>query len=94
MTNFEQGSVFASAPTPMGALNRDPNYSPLWQMIKATWAAGSAPRTLKSEAEVLSAAERGQARLEATRVVLNCPIVHRGPQAGGLPGVSLGRAMP
>lgn len=94
VTNFEQGSVFASAPLPVGALNRDANYSPLWQMIKVTWADGSARRTLKSEEEVLSAAEKGQARLEATRVVLNCPIVHRGPQTGGLPGVSLSRAVP
>ena len=44
--------------------------------------------TLKSEEAVLAAAERGAVVLASTRVVLNCPIVHRGPK-GALPGVSL-----
>jgi hypothetical protein len=89
VTNFKQESIFASAPFPMGSASRDTAYSPLWQMVKVTWAAGKAAQTLKSEEAVLAAVESGAVTLELTRVVLNCPIVHRGPK-GALPGVSLG----
>jgi len=88
VTNFPQESIFASAPYPMGSASRDTAYSPLWQMVKVTWAAGHAPQTLTSEEAVLAAADRGAVTLEATRVVLNCPVVHRGAK-GALPGVSL-----
>lgn len=88
VTNFEQASVFASAPLPMGPSSRDRAYSPLWRMVTVTWAAGHTPRRLTSEEQVLAAAETGAVRLEATNVVLNCPIVHRGPR-GGLEGVVL-----
>lgn len=88
VVNFAQGSVFASAPAPMGATNRDRNYSPLWQQVNVTWRAHSTPRVLKSEEEVLAAADQGAVELAATRVVLNCPIVHRG-LLGGLPGVTV-----
>ena len=88
VTNFKQASIFASAPQPMGHLNRDLAYSPLWRMVTVTWAAGRTPRMLTSEDQVLAAAEAGSVRIEATDVVLNCPIVHRGAK-GGLPGVSL-----
>ncbi len=94
ITNFEQASVFASAPTPMGHLNRDGAYSPLWQLVKVTWADGASRRILKSEEDVLSAAEKGQVRAEPTDVVLNCPIVYRAQQGEGLPGVSIKRVTP
>lgn len=88
VTNFEQGSVFASAPLPMGPSNRDRAYSPLWRMVTVTWAPGQTPRRLVSEEQVLAAAESGAVRLQTTNVVLNCPIVHRGAR-GGLDGVSI-----
>jgi hypothetical protein len=88
VTNFEQGSVFASAPAPMGFANADAAYSPLWQMVTVTWRANVVPRTLKSEEDVLAAAERRDVSVLETSVVLNCPIVHRGPR-GGLPGVRI-----
>ena len=91
VANFKQGNIFASAPAPMGAQNRDRAYSPLWQQVNVTWRAGRTPRLLKSEEEVLDAAEQGAVELAATRVVLNCPIVHRGP-LGGLPGVAVGNS--
>ena len=90
VTNFKQDSIFASAPEPMGSASRSTAYSPLWQMVKVTWAAGKTPQTLKSEEAVLAAAESGAVTLETTPVVLNCPIVHRGP-GGGLPGVLMPR---
>lgn len=86
VTNYEQGSVFASAPQPMGHLNRDKAYSPLWRMVTVTWAAGRVPRPLTSEEQVLAAVDAGAVTINATDVVLNCPIVHRGAK-GGLPGV-------
>ena len=88
VTNFEQGSVFASAPDPVGALNRDTSYSPLWQMVTVTWAAGRTPRPLKSQEQVLAAADNGDVNLSLTTVVLNCPIVQRGAR-DALPGVSI-----
>ena len=88
VTNFVQPSVFASAPLPMGHLNRDPAYSPLWRMVTVTWKAGHEPRALTSEEAVLAAEQAGAVRLQATRVVLNCPIVHRGAR-GALPGAAL-----
>ncbi len=89
VTNFAQASVFASAPEPIGALNRDRVYSPLWQLVTVTWLPGQTPRTLKSEEQVLDAAEKGAVQLNVTRVVLNCPILQRA-SGGSLPGVSTG----
>ena len=93
VTNFEQGSVFASAPDPVGHLNRDLAYSPLWQMIKVTWIDGAIRRELKSDEDVLGAAEKGEVSLDATRVVLNCPIIGRGTGGGVRPGVLQGAAI-
>ncbi len=93
VTNFQQASIFASAPQPMGPLNRDAAYSPLWRMVKVTWVAAGQATTLKSEEQVLAASDAGAVRLEPTQVVLNCPIVHRGPR-GGLEGVSLVNSKP
>ncbi len=89
VTNFEQGSIFASAPSPVGPASRDTAYTPLWQMVKLTWRAGHTARLLKSQEEVLAAAEAGQLEQEPTPVVLNCPIVQRGG-TGGLPGMQVG----
>lgn len=87
MTNFEQASIFASAPSPVGPGSRDATYSPLWQMVKVTWQPGRSPRELRAEEAVLDAAERGEVVLEPTPVVLNCPIVQRAGH-GALPGVT------
>jgi hypothetical protein len=90
VTNFQQPSIFASAPRPVGPASQDVAYSPLWQMVKVRWQAGRAPRELRSEEAVLAAAEQGDVLLEPTPVVLNCPIVQRDGQ-GVLPGVVLPR---
>ena len=86
--NFDQGSVFASAPSPLDYRNTDTAYSPLWRLVKVEWLPGTAPRTLKSEEDVLLAQDKGWVTLTPTQVVLNCPIVHRGT-LGGLPGVTV-----
>lgn len=87
-TNIEQGNVFASAPLPMGHTNREAAYSPLWLMLTVTWKADTGKHVLKSEEEVLDAAEKGWVAIASTGVIVNCPIVHRGT-LGGLPGVTL-----
>ena len=53
-TNFEQASVFASAPRPVGPANAYTAYSPLWQLVQVTWVDATQARTLRSEEEVLS----------------------------------------
>lgn len=88
VTNFDQGSVFASAPSPVGYTSRESAYSPLWRLVKVTWKSGMTKRLLTSEEAVLDAAEKGWVMLSVTDVVLNCPIVHRGG-LGGLRGVRI-----
>lgn len=88
VTNMKQGNVFASAPLPMGHTNREAAYSPLWLMMTVTWKAGADKRVLRSEEEVLDAAEKGWVAVASTGVIVNCPIVHRG-DLGGLPGVTV-----
>jgi hypothetical protein len=88
VTNFQQPSIFASAPKPVGPASGDASYSPLWQMVKVTWQPGRPPRELRSEEMVLDASEKGDVLLEATPVVVNCPIVQRTGH-GALPGLVL-----
>ena len=57
-------------------------------MVTVTWVAGRTPRPLKSQEQVLAAADNGDVKLSMTTVVLNCPIVQRGAR-DALPGVSI-----
>ncbi len=91
VTNVAQPPVFASAPFPMGPDNQDTAYSPLWQMVKVSWRDPAQASLLRSEEEVLAAAEQGLLSLEPTAVVLNCTVVHRGIK-GALPGAQISRA--
>jgi len=86
--NFSQASVFASAPEPVGAGNRSPSYTPLWQLAEVRWLHPEQARELRSEEAVLVAEEQGLLTVVPTRVVLNCPIVSI-PGHGTLPGVSV-----
>lgn len=87
VTNFTQGSVFPSTPLPVGPANSDTNYSPLWQVVEVRWQAGSVPRLLVSEEQVLQAQERGEVRIEKTDIVANCPIIRFAD--GRLPGSTI-----
>ncbi len=88
VTNFEQGNVLPSAPIPVGSTSNDKAYSPLWRMFKVTWVAGSTPKTLRSEEEILSAIDRGWVTMAATDIVVNCPVVNSA-RGGLLPGATL-----
>jgi hypothetical protein len=70
----EQNSIFQSAPHPVGALNADTAYSPLWRLVLVTWRSPHTARVLKSEEELLAAEDAGQVRLELTDIVVNCPV--------------------
>lgn len=74
-TNFKQGGVLPSVPEPAGAGNADKSYSPLWLMNKVTWLPNNQPRVLKSEEEVLQAAEKRQVSITKTNIVINCPVI-------------------
>ena len=80
--NFKQGGVLPSIPTPAGAGNRDSNYSPLWLVRKVNWLPGRTPRVLKSEEDILAAADKGEVAVTPTRIVVNCPVIFSEP--GGL----------
>ena len=82
----EQISVFQSAPSPVGAENRDRSYSPLWRVVFVHWAKPELVRELKSEEELLAAEDRGEATLEVTGIVVNCPVT-RGNGGQALRGV-------
>ncbi|MBC7502076.1 MAG: hypothetical protein H7315_16520 [Herminiimonas sp.] len=79
-TNFKQGGVLPSVPEPTGPANVDRSYSPLWLVHKVTWLPNNQPRVLKSEEEVLDAAEKKQVSVVATNIVVNCPVIF---SAGG-----------
>lgn len=50
-------------------------YTPLWQVIKVTWAAGKTPRVLRSADAVKKAEADGEVTLATTSTVVNCPVL-------------------
>lgn len=73
--NFNQGSVFPSAPQPAGYANASTEYTPLWVVFMVNWLPGATPRVLRSEEEVLDAEEKKLVSIQATDIVVNCPIL-------------------
>ena len=69
-----QITVFQSAPAPTGPDNADASYSPLWRMVLVRWKPASKARELRSEEQILSAAEADEVSLDVTNIVVNCPI--------------------
>ena len=73
--NFDQGSVLPSIPEPLGGANGNREYSPLWQLYAVYWQPGKKPHELHSEQEVLEAEDSGLIRINALRIIVNCPVV-------------------
>lgn len=75
--NFDQGSVFPSAPRRKGGADGDTDteYTPFWVVYQVSWLAGSTPHLLRSEQEISDAEEKKLVRIEATDIVVNCPIL-------------------
>ena len=69
-----QITVFQSAPAPTGPGNTDASYSPLWRMVLVQWSKPALARELKSEEQILRAAEAQDLSLDITNIVVNCPI--------------------
>jgi hypothetical protein len=75
ITNFSQPNILDSVPYPVGPSNTDLDYSPLWQIHLVTWQPGFTPEVLTSEDAVWAAQAAGKVIVEATNIVVNCPIV-------------------
>lgn len=84
-SNFEQGSVFPSAPQVAADDGANAEYTPIWVVYLVTWLPGSKPHLLRSEQEISEAESNMQVRIAATDVVVNCPILFSrksGPPGG------------
>jgi hypothetical protein len=73
-TDDSQITVFQSAPSPTGPTNADSSYSPLWRMVLVRWSKPALARELKSEEQILRAADAQELSLQVTNIVVNCPI--------------------
>jgi hypothetical protein len=67
------------------------SYTPLWQVIKVTWAAGKTPRVLRSADDVKKAEAAGEVTLARTSAVVNCPVLGFGQTR--VPGFSGGHVI-
>ncbi len=88
VTNYAQSNILPSSPKPAGPDNKDPSYTPLWQLSLVTWKTGVHPQTLRSEQEVKNLAARGVVTIVKTNVVINCPVIYT-PSGGRLPGAKI-----
>lgn len=85
VTNFAQGNIVPSAPSPAGPRNTSQGYSPLWQVSMVTWNSGVTPQLLRSEQDVLAMQMAGNLTVTKTNIIVNCSIVWT-QQGGALPG--------
>lgn len=85
VTNYKQDNVLPSVPVPVGPDSTDKAYSPLWLMNQVTWHSASTATTLRSEADILDAEDRGEVTIVRTPVVVNCPVIFS-DKGGALPG--------
>ncbi|MEW5840792.1 MAG: hypothetical protein AB1753_07285 [Thermoproteota archaeon] len=75
---IEGGGPLGFQPNVADSEPGDSKYSPLWRVNTVEWNAGTTPRELKSEAEVLDASSRGEVKVTSTEMVVNCPFVQWG----------------
>lgn len=85
-TDDSQITVFQSAPFPTGPANTDASYSPLWRIVLVRWKEPLSSRELKSEEQILQAADASEVSLDITNIVVNCPIT-RSVDGRGIRGV-------
>ncbi len=58
-----------------GSQPGEDDYSPLWQEITVTWKAGATPVLLVKDDQIKQLASQGMLTMQATPVILNCPII-------------------
>lgn len=78
--DFDNG--IKTSRSPMGfqlgiasALPGEKGYSPLYQLNFVKWNPNTAPRILKSVAEVMTAKKNGEVEISNTNIVINSPVV-------------------
>jgi hypothetical protein len=67
------------------------DYSPLWQLNTVTFESGVAPYLLKSKADVDAAVRKGDATVQQTSTVVNCPVLGYGQKR--VAGFSAGKVI-
>jgi hypothetical protein len=67
------------------------DYSPLWQLNMVTFKSGIAPYLLKSKADVDAAVQKGDATVQQTSTVVNCPVLGFGQKR--VAGFSAGKVI-
>lgn len=77
-----------SGPNPFGfqanvidSVPGEPGYSPLWLHTFVKWVDPEKARELKSEEEIKDAEKAGDVTLEASKLVINCPVLPAGKTA-------------
>jgi hypothetical protein len=68
-----------------------PDYTPLWQVSMVTFKSGVTPYLLKSKADVDAAVTKGDATVQKTSTVVNCPVLGFGQKR--IAGFSAGRVI-
>jgi hypothetical protein len=68
-----------------------PDYSPLWQVMMVTFKSGVTPRLLTSADQVKQAEQSGDVTIQATTMVVNCPVLGFGQKR--VEGFSNGHAI-
>src|SRR6266581_8243987 len=67
------------------------DYTPLWQLNKVTFKAGTTPHLLRSRADVQAASRAGEVTIAKTTTVVNCPVL--GFEQKRVAGFSAGRTI-
>jgi hypothetical protein len=67
------------------------DYSPLWQLNMVTFKSGVTPYLLKSKADVDAAVQKGDATVQQTATVVNCPVLGFGQKR--VAGFSAGKVI-
>lgn len=87
-----QANVIPSVPTPAGATNTSPAYTPLWRVSTVTWLAPTSATTLTSEAAIFAARTAGTVTITQTGTIVNCSVVSS-PAGGTLANVTINPAV-
>jgi hypothetical protein len=87
-SNFTQGNVLASAPSPAGVQNTDPNYTPIWQINLVAWNSGHRPRPLTSQQDILNAQKNNEVTVTLAPIIVECSVIFT-PRGGLLPGAEI-----
>src|SRR6476661_6985818 len=72
---FIQGKAAAGQIAVFGSEPGESNYNPLWDELIVTWKPGVKPVLLVKDDQITALAKKGMLKVQATGVVLNCPVI-------------------